>query len=162
LCQDLTLQKLNEDLLAWPKLSNGVVRGGDLNISSKGDQVKIKLLDTYIHKDKCDYFYELKNHLNFVVYRSTIISNNNHTKFVQISPFIDAPKPNECIDDRVFNNKDNLGIEFVKDNTKARINYIDRYPYVVGEKYQYVILFFNSDGEVSSYSLTNPAIIQIH
>jgi hypothetical protein len=162
LCQDLTLQKLNEDLLAWPKLSNGVVRGGDLNISSKGDQVKIKLLDTYIHKDKCDYFLELKEHLNFVVYRSTIISNNNRTKFVQISPFIDAPKPNECIDDRVFNNKDNLGIEFVKDNTKARINYIDRYPYVVGEKYQYVILFFNSDGEVSSYSLTNPAIIQTH
>jgi len=161
-CEDLNIKQQQDDLLAWPILKNSVFKGDDLNISFTENQIKIKLLDTYIHKNQCDYFYELKNHLNFVVYRSTIIDDSNHTKFVQISPLIDNPKPNECINDKVFNNKDNLDIEYFDDDTKARINYIDKYPYIVGEKYQYVVLFFNSDGEVSSYSLTNPAIIQIH
>jgi hypothetical protein len=283
LCQDLTLQKLNEDLLAWPKLSNGVVRGGDLNISSdanggvkitllttekkvryyyslnsdlsmsnsnsktiaqelnsnhvdrlsvrffndsndtietmdidksgqnfnvsnsnklreyylnKGDMINIEFkafdsdglfLGLYRFKDNvkfinketgdleiqykveleltrrmetnyCALASKLNQHSNLVIYRSTI-DRNHKSNFVQVSPLIEDASCDEQGNIQMSNNLEIVG---VGGNDLKEINYIDKYPYVVGEKYQYVILFFNSDGEVSSYSLTNPAIIQIH
>jgi len=163
LCKDLTLSNevQQEDLLAWPKLTNSVVRGKDFNISFEDNKTKIKLLET-VRKDKndvCNYFDDMGSNLNFVVYRSTVLPNGEHSKLLQVSPLID--KPINCDKNDVFESNDNLAIEDIREN-EVRINFVDKYPYIAGEKFQYVLLFFDKNGEISSYSLTSPAFIQTY
>lgn len=161
LCRDLVLSSKveKEDLLAWPILSNNVVQGDSFNISFENNTTKIEILETFIGKRTCAFLRTFSNKLNFVVYRSMLLPNGKQTKFVQVSPFIMG---DYCKDNEVFEEKDNLQIEYTHDKSKTKINFVDKYPYIVGEKYQYVLLFFNNEMEISSYSLTHPQIIQIH
>jgi len=162
LCKDLSNSPIveEEDLLAWPKLTNNAIKGDDFNITFENNQTKIKLKDLYKNSN-CEYLYNLGSIMNFIVYRSTILPNGEQGNFIQVSPLINRPE--KCIDTEVFTKYDNL--EYYNSDSsddKYTINFVDKYPYIAGEKYQYVLLFFNEDGEVSSYSLTSPRVIQTH
>jgi hypothetical protein len=91
---------------------------------------------------------------NFVVYRQTVYEEGN-SRFVQVSPLIEKIG---CDIKKTISN--NIKIIDIPDEG-YEIVFEDRYPYVLGESYRYVLLFFNPvSGEPRSYSLTNPDVVE--
>jgi len=125
----------------------------NLIVSSK---VQLTLKRTIITGD-CNLVSKINQHSNFIVYRSTV-NGNKRSNFVQVSPLIEDAS---CDKNGVLNISNNLEIIDLNSNLKE-INFIDKYPYIAGDKYQFVVLFFDKYGEISSYSLTSPQIIQTH
>ena len=78
---------------------------------------------------------------------------------MQVSPLIEA---GTCKDD-TYNISNNLSIVDILEESTIDVKFIDRYPYVLGEKYQYVILFFDGQSkEMKSYALTYPTVVETH
>ena len=110
--------------------------------------------------DGCSILKGINKVSNFVIYRQTINDDGANSKFVQVSPLINGGK---C-KDNILAISNNLEVSSVSDSeTLKRINYVDKYPYIAGEKYKYMMLFFDKkSGEMSSYSLTTPSVLETH
>ena len=160
LCKDIVEEdSIPPKMLAWPKIPNNVTN--DQNFTATFDQstkiTKIFLAHGYISKEnRCSALSMINKATNFVVYRQTIHDDGSKSKFVQVSPLIEGAT---CKNDQFYMSR-NMGIDTQTDGN-ANVYFIDKYPYILGEKYKYLILFFDRDSkEISSYSFTNPSVVE--
>ena len=95
---------------------------------------------------------------DFVVYRQTVFEDDSRSKFVQVSPLL---KHSVCIDG-AMDVSNNITISHIgEEQSTQTISYLDRYPFIAGEQYQYMLLFFDKEsGEPTSYSLTYPRVLK--
>ena len=115
-------------------------------------------------RDGCSILNDINEISNFVVYRQTILSNGA-TNFVQVSPLIEK---STCENGKLKLSSNNLRIYKSQTTTSTTIintrilQFVDNYPYIVGEKYRYVLVFFDPvSGEPVNYELTSPEIIEV-
>ncbi len=109
-------------------------------------------------EDECALMSTINKVSNFVVYRQTLHEDNTKSNFVQISPLIEG---GSC-ENNDYSISNNLMINDLGDDSSS-IGFIDKYPYVIGEKYQYMILFFDRQSkEMKSYSLTYPNVLETY
>ena len=101
---------------------------------------------------------KLNKHYNFLIYRQTIDSDGHKGNFVQVTPLIEAAGYDETTQTTDISNNIVVSDE---GNTRS-IYLVDKYPYIVGQSYKYVIMFFDKvSGEPVSYALTSPQQIDI-
>ena len=94
---------------------------------------------------------------DYVVYRQSI-DEESQSNFVQITPLMQESTCNKVSDTLEMSNN----ITISSDGTQRVVSVVDRYPYIVGKTYKYVIVFFGKDsGEPVSYTLTSPESIRI-
>ena len=118
-------------------------------------QVKISARDI---ESTCYMRDTVNRHSNYVTYRQSVSDAGVYGNLNQVSPLIEA---SECKGNVLYKSK-NIEISPYGVNMRM-VKYIDRYPYIVGEKYRYVLLFFNKEtGEPQSYTLTKPEIIEVN
>ena len=164
LCQDIIEEgSLPPEMLAWPTIANTVSNDQNFTIQfdEESKQIAITLINTVKNKDDaCSAMIGAINSVSdFVVYRQSIHDDGSKSKFVQVSPLIEA---GTCKDD-TYNLSNNLSIVDILEESTIDVKFIDRYPYVLGEKYQYVILFFDGQSkEMKSYALTYPTVVETH
>ena len=141
--EPVTITKKNE-LFVRPKSSSRIVTSQKV------------VIDTMSLEDKCTMI----NHVtNFVVYRQTLYDGEQSSKFVQVSPLIQRATCDED-KDKYIHKSNNLSL--TNNGTKRTVSFVDMYPSIAGEKYHYVLLFFNQlNGEPVSYGLTQPESIQV-
>ena len=138
-----------------------ILKNPELELTGEGSSREItskKTITIYVSKatDGCSALSTINKVTNFVVYRQTIDKYDNEGNFTQISPLIESAT---CKDGE-YTMSSNLEL-VTSDDDKFTVYYVDRYPYVLGEKYKYMLLFFDkSTKEMSSYSLTNPDVVQ--
>ena len=159
LCKELMEENavLPAKMLTWPTITNTVKQGKSYNISFNANSKKIRIelaKSTYNKEIECSALGGLNRVSNFVVYRQTIMDDGSKSKFVQISPLVERG----VCEKRVYKYNDYLVME-----DQGYIYFEDKYPYVLGEKYRYMILFFDGTSkELKSYSLTNPDVLVTH
>lgn len=114
-------------------------------------------------EDSCGFLSDLANGYNkqgwnFIVYRQTLLEGNVGSNFVQVSPLITKAS---CTKMGELEMSNNLVIE--SQGTQRVVKFVDRYPYVAGEKYSYVVVIFDEiSGEPLYYLDTNPKYIQVY
>lgn len=162
LCQDMVAEDaLPERNLAWPVIQDKTEKRANLPIAFSRGHIEIILNGEDLGKGvPCGDF---KNKLNqmgsFVVYRQRV-DGEDSSNFVQVSPLIDGS--GECGDNTIkeeFLRKERLSGTMSNNlyfEPNSVLKFIDRYPYVSGERYRYVVLFFDKESkEISAYALTD-------
>ncbi len=130
----------------FPDTSNlGVVQQVELaDVEVEGE---CSLIDTVNNLNR-DY--------DYVVYRQTI-DGAHKSNFVQITPLIESAQCNKETNTLDMSNN----IEISTDGTTKIVNLIDKYPYIIGRTYKYVVIFFDKQsGEPVRYMLTTPDTIE--
>jgi len=105
-----------------------------------------------------DAINKLNQYYNYIVYRQSIDAHGNKSNFVQVTPLMEAALYDETT--QTIEKSNNI---IISDQGSIRSIYlVDRYPYIVGQTYKYVIVFFDKvSGEPVSYMLTSPQTIEI-
>jgi len=112
----------------------------------------------FIDRMSIDEKCTLINHSNnFVVYRQSLYDTEPASNFVQVSPLITEAT---CLKSGYIMKSNNLKIK--NEGLNRIVSFVDKYPYVVGEEYRYILLYFNTlNAEPVSYTTTSPETIQV-
>ena len=138
----------NHLLLTINFIIKGEYIGGRLNLIEKVRVIK------GISINSC----ELEKVSDFVVYRQTLFEDNSRSKFVQVSPLL---KHRECKAGEMEVSNNIIISHIGEESSTQTISYLERYPFIAGEQYQYMLLFFDKEsGEPTSYSLTYPLVLK--
>ncbi len=93
--------------------------------------------------------------VSYVLYRQSV-SGEVSSNFVQVTPLIEEASCKSGVPDM----SNNLVIK--KDGVQWSVYIVDRYPYIVGERYRYVLVMFDAEsGEPISYRLTSPDTVTV-
>jgi len=139
--------------------NTGIIKENGVSVKDRPETTAFIAINSNLTNRACILMPLLDKYTNYVVYRQEVGTNpaDSDGNFVQVSPLIER---STCGKDGLSFSK-NL-FTYSLNNVTRIVKFIDRYPFEIGEKYRYMFLFFDKNGEPQSYSLTNPDAVATH